>query len=71
MLKKIITNTSESREAFVKAASEAGGGSNANEVVLSADEISALQQGACIALDDGEYTTFLTLTGAHEASPAG
>ena len=51
---KIIENTKEARKEY-------GEMYGANEIALTNKEIKALCEGKCIATNDGEYVTFLTL----------
>lgn len=62
MLQKIIENTDSAQKEFRREADIVGGGGCARNVItLSREELAALQQGGCVAYDDGEYSTFIVL----------
>lgn len=70
MMKKIIENTDAAQQDFIREADAVqSGGGGSNTINLSSEELAALLQGACIAVDDGEYSTFIVLdAAAHQAS---
>lgn len=69
MMRKIIENTASARKEFMREASavQAGGGGS-NTFTLSREELDALQQGGCVAFDDGEFSTFILVDQAREES---
>lgn len=65
MMQKIIENTDSAQKDFMREADAVqSGGGGSNTITLSHEELAALQQGACVAVDDGEYSTFIVLVEA-------
>lgn len=61
-IKQVILNTGEAQDAFAEfAKNEIGGGRGGSDVVINCDDLAALKQGMCIAFDNGEFSTFITL----------
>ena len=58
--RRIIENTEEEKQEYCR--HTYGGG----EIVLSQEELKALSEGKCLAIDDDEYATFVTLSKAKE-----
>lgn len=54
MSQQIIENTKEAKAVF-------GYGHGWDEYVLTRGDIGALLEGKCLAINDGEYTTFIYL----------
>ena len=61
MMKKIIENTGSAQQEFMREADAVQSGGGSNTITLSREELAALLQGACVAVDDGEYSTFIVL----------
>ena len=59
--KKVIEPTETSKAAFKELAHRNGGGSNPSTIELSESEILSLRAGKLLAIDDGEYTTYIKL----------
>lgn len=70
MMQKIIENTESAQNEFMREADAVqSGGGGSNTITLSREELAALLQGACVAVDDGEYSTFIALdAAAHQTS---
>lgn len=65
MMQRIIENTEAAQNEFMRQADIAqSGGGGSNTITLSREELAALQQGSCVAVDDGEYSTFIVLDAA-------
>ncbi len=68
MLKQIIEPTEISKKEFIALAQKDGGGSNASTIVITNEEYASLSEGKIIAIDDGEYTTYLKLENQAESN---
>jgi hypothetical protein len=55
----IIENTKEEKQEYEKKSNGCHGSGTIN---ITKEELKALQDGKCIALNDDEYSTFITLS---------
>lgn len=61
-IKQVISNSVKAKNAFLAVArEEVGGGRAVCDLVITRDDLAALKQGKCIAVDDSEYSTFIML----------